>query len=172
MDTDFAGGFNHKTAGNDPTTSKSRSGWVITYAGCPVTWSSKLQTLTTLSMTEAKYIALSMACCDLIPMMELTKEMAEHQIESHKDRPKIMCKIFEDNSGAVEMACAPKLRPRTKHTNNAYHHFWEYMQSKVKGEPPLINIVPVLTEKQIGDMLTKPLLEKPFTKFCYKLIGW
>ena len=80
VEEDFAGGFNHQTAGNDPTTSKSRSSWVITYAGCPVTWSSKLQTLTALSTTEAKYIAL---CHNLIPMMELTKEMAEHQIESH-----------------------------------------------------------------------------------------
>ena len=46
VDTDFTGGFDHKIAGNDPTTSKSRSGWVIMYAGCPVSWSSKLQTLT------------------------------------------------------------------------------------------------------------------------------
>ena len=70
MDADFTRGFDHKIAGNDPTTSKSRSGWVITYMGCPVTWSSKLQTLTALSMMEAEYIALSMACHDLIPMME------------------------------------------------------------------------------------------------------
>ena len=75
VDADFTGGFDCKIAGNDPTTSKSRSGWVITYAGCPVTWSSKLQTLMALSMMEAEYIAVSMACHDLIPMMELTREM-------------------------------------------------------------------------------------------------
>ena len=72
VDADLAGGFDCQTAGNDPTTSKSRSSCVSTYAGCPVMWSSKLQTLTVLSTTEAKYIALSMACHDLIPMMELT----------------------------------------------------------------------------------------------------
>ena len=84
----FAGGFDHQTAGNHPTTSKSRSSWVIIYAGCPVMWSCKLQTLTTLSMTEAEYIAVSIACHDLIPMIELTKKMVEHQIKSHRDRPK------------------------------------------------------------------------------------
>ena len=62
VDADFAGGFDRKIAGTDPTTSKSCSGWAITYAGCPVTWASKLRTLTALSTTEAEYIALSTAC--------------------------------------------------------------------------------------------------------------
>ena len=71
VDADFKGGFDCKIAGNDPTTSKSRSGRDITYAGCLVTWSSKLQTLTVLSMMEAEHITLSIAGCDLILMMEL-----------------------------------------------------------------------------------------------------
>ena len=75
VDANFAGGFNCKIAGTDPTTAKSCSGWVITYAGSPVMWSSKMQTLTALSMTEAEYIALLTALrCDLIPMIELSKE--------------------------------------------------------------------------------------------------
>ena len=61
VNTDFAGGFNCKIAGMDPTASKSHSGWDITYAGCPVTWASKLQMLSALSTTEAEYIALSYA---------------------------------------------------------------------------------------------------------------
>ena len=43
VDADFAGGFYRKIAGMDPMTSKSCSGWAITYAGCIVTWASKLQ---------------------------------------------------------------------------------------------------------------------------------
>ena len=62
VDADFVGGFDHKIAGMDPTMPKSRSGWAITYMGCPVTWASKLQMLTALSTTEAEYIALSTAC--------------------------------------------------------------------------------------------------------------
>ena len=90
-------------------TSKSHSGLAIIYVGCPVTWASKLQMLTTLSTTEAEYIALSTACRELIPMLELTKEMHSHDIKSHPARLKIHCKVFEDNSGALEMACTPKL---------------------------------------------------------------
>ena len=109
VDTDFAGGFDHKIAGTDPTTSKSRSGWAITYAGCPVTWASKLQTLRALSTMEAEYIALSTASQELIPMLEITKEMRPYNIKSHPAMRKIHCKVFEDNSGALEMARTPKL---------------------------------------------------------------
>ena len=42
-------------------TAKSQSGWVITYAGCPITWSSKLQTFMALSTMEAEYVTLSSA---------------------------------------------------------------------------------------------------------------
>ena len=38
-------------------TSESRTGWMITYAGCPVTWASKLQMLAAvLSMMKAEYV--------------------------------------------------------------------------------------------------------------------
>ena len=122
VDTDFAGVFYRKIAGTDPTTSKSRSGWAITYAGCPVTWASKLQTVTALSTTEAEYIALSTACRELFPMLELKKEIRSYHIKSHLATPKFHCKIFEDNSGALEMARTPKIRPHIKHINNAYNH--------------------------------------------------
>ena len=67
-----------------------------------------------LSTTEAEYIALSTACRELIPMLELTKEMRSYHIKSHPAIPKIHCKVFEDNSGALEMACTPKIMPMHK----------------------------------------------------------
>ena len=45
---------------SDPATSKSHTGWDITYVGCVViSWASKLQTQTALSTTKAEYIVLS-----------------------------------------------------------------------------------------------------------------
>ena len=38
----FAGEWSKETATNDPTSSKSRTGQVINYAGCPLTLDSKL----------------------------------------------------------------------------------------------------------------------------------
>jgi hypothetical protein len=61
LDTDFAGMYVHDEH-TDPACAKSRTGFIITFADCPVFWQSKLQTETALSMMEAEIIALS-ACC-------------------------------------------------------------------------------------------------------------
>ena len=45
----------------------SRTGYMITYCGCPIHWASKLQSEIALSTTEAEYIALSMATRELLP---------------------------------------------------------------------------------------------------------
>ena len=45
VDADFAGNWYEPGATKDPMNAKSWSGWVIMYVGCPITWSSKLQTL-------------------------------------------------------------------------------------------------------------------------------
>ena len=41
--------------------------------------------------------------------------------------PKVHCSVFEDNTGALEIARTHKYRPRTKHLNIRLHHFWDYM---------------------------------------------
>jgi hypothetical protein len=70
VDADFAGTWTSSTSA-DPSSVKSSTGYVITFASCPVLWTSKLQTEVALSTMEAKYIALSQSTCDLIPMHEL-----------------------------------------------------------------------------------------------------
>ena len=60
-DADFTGTWKPEGAQADPMTSKSCSGWVITHAGCPIAWISKLQTLTALSTTDAEYVAIWLA---------------------------------------------------------------------------------------------------------------
>jgi hypothetical protein len=76
---------------------------------------SKMQSQVALSTTEAEYIAMSMALRDVIPVMNLIKEMREQNIPVICTKPYVYCKVFEDNSGALELARLPKLRPYTKH---------------------------------------------------------
>jgi hypothetical protein len=63
-DTDFAGLYGYED-NNDPICVCSCMGYVITVAGCPIYWSSKLQTETATSTMEAEIIALG--SCYLLP---------------------------------------------------------------------------------------------------------
>ena len=150
----------------DPSTSKSRSGWIIFYAGCPVSWASKLLSQVELYTTKAeKYIAMSQALRDIIPIMGLLQEMRERGFKVLCTEPYVYCKVFEDNSGALELARLPKLRPRTKHINVCYHHFCEHVR---KG---LIKIFPINTKDQVADVLTKPLAQNDFQRHRRSMCG-
>ena len=164
-DADFSGNWNKQFASVDPSTSKSRSGWVVFYAGCPVCWASKLQSQVALSTTEAEYIAMSQALRDVIPVMNFIQEMNDKGFQVICNLPNVYCKVFEDNSGALELARLPKLRPRTKHINVCYHHFREHVR---KG---LIKIFPVSTKDQIADVLTKALAQNDFQRHRRWLCG-
>ena len=166
VDADFAGNRLQRDAPVDPMTSKSRSGWIIRFAGAPITWASKIQTITALSTTEAEYIALSTSLREDIPLMGMLKEATEQGLRITFLPPKIHCTVFEDNSGALGLARLPKMRPRTKHINQSFHHFREYVERRE------IQIQFTPTEKQIADILTKPLLEASFVKHRQAIMGW
>jgi hypothetical protein len=152
-DADFSGMWNKAFAPVDTSTSKLQSGWIVFYAGCPISWASKLQSQVVLPTTEAEYIAMSQSLRDIIPIMGLLQEMWEQTFDVLCTKPYMYCKVFEDNSGILEMARHPKLCTRTKHINVCYHHFCKHMR---KG---LIKIFPVDTKDQIADALTKPLTQ-------------
>ena len=129
-------------------------------------WSSKLQTSIALSTTEAEYVALSNSLREIIPMMKLISEMNEHGWGMPMVAPRIHCRVFEDNSGALELAKVPKMRPRTKHINIIYHHFRTFVRD---GK---VTVWPIDTNDQPADMLTKPLPVAKFVKFRKFLIQW
>ncbi|MFN7263289.1 MAG: reverse transcriptase domain-containing protein, partial [Cyanobacteriota bacterium] len=166
VDADFAGNWHKDIAGTDADTARSRHGYIIMYAGCPIVWKSQLQTEIALSSTESEYIGLSYALREAIPIMELLKEMRQHGFQVKDHRPKVHCRVFEDNSGALEMARVHKVRPRTKHINVKLHHFRGYVD---RGE---ITIHPISTHDQMADILTKPLSMEPFTRFRSRILGW
>jgi hypothetical protein len=166
VDASHASEWSNKSAADDPNTARSRMGYVITYAGCPMHWASKMQTEIALSSTEAEYIALSQSMREVIPIMWLLQEAADQGINFNNTKPKVHCTVFEDNEGAIEIANVPKMRPRTKHLNLKYHHFREEVK---KGT---ISIYHVSTKDQMADIFTKPLEEGQFTKLRMSMIGW
>ena len=128
VDADFCGNWHKLTAEHDPSTAKSISGFIITYAGCPISWLSKLQTQVALFTTEAEYVALSTSLRGAIPIMNLLNELKKRIFISNASSAKIYCKEFEDNSGVLEMVRVPKMQPRTKHLNMIYNWFASFVK--------------------------------------------
>jgi hypothetical protein len=164
-DADFSRNWNSEFAPVDSSTAKSQSGWIIFYAGCPVSWASKLQSQIALSNTKAEYIAMSQALRDVIPIMNLLQEMRERNFKVVCIKPYVYYKVFEDNAEALELARLPKLCPRTKLINVCYHHFCEHVQ---KG---LIKIFPINTKDQIAGALTKALAQNDFQCHRHHMCG-
>ena len=82
------------------------------------------------------------------------------------DKAAIHCRIFEDNSGAIEMAKVPKMRPRTKHLNIKLHHFRDYI---TRGD---IKIQAIDTTNQLANYLTKLVNKNTLTYLRKKVMGW
>jgi len=164
-DADFSGLWNKQFACHDLSTAKSRSGWVVFYADCPIIWASKLQTQVALSTTEAEYITMLQSLRNILPIMFLIQEMKEKGFQVICMQPYVYCKVFEDNSGALELARLPKLHPRTKHINVCYHHFHKHVRNG------LIKIFPVGTIDQTADVITKALPQNDFQRHCRHMCG-
>ena len=98
-------------------------------------------------------------------LMRLTKELSKHLPNFNPKKPVIRCTAFEDNNGTIQLATAPKLRPRTKHINIKYHHF----KSEVG---KTIEIKKIESCNQLADIGTKPLPRKAFERLRKKLIRW
>ena len=103
---------------------------------------------------------------EAIPIINLLKELKEKGFEVNDEKAKIHYKVFEDNTGAIEIAKEENYRPRTKHLNVKLHHLRSYVES---GE---ISIRKIDTYHQPADMLTKHLNEADFVRHRRTMMGW
>ena len=87
--------------------------------------------------------------------MELLQEVKGKGFKTLSTSPRVFCKAFEDNAGALELARVPKMRPRTKHINLVYHHFREHVRDRT------IRVHPIDTERQVADVLHRK-----------RMLGW
>jgi hypothetical protein len=166
-DADFAGLYGHENS-QDPHCARSRTGYIIMAFGCPVLWKSRLQTEIALSTMEAEYVALSTACKDLFPIVEMVKELAGSVGIDIKSVANMHINIHEDNVGALTLAKLEPARmtPRSKHYAIKYHWFREHVHAN------RVNILKIDSKNQLGDMFTKGLARPAFEHLRYLLMGW
>jgi histone deacetylase 1/2 len=174
VDSNFAGMW-HKEYSHLRDNVLSRTGYVILFGRCPITWASKLQTEIALSTTESKYIALTSATRDLLPLQQILCDLNTHsfvsipkQTSSNINNSTLMAsKIYEDNAACIVLATTTSyFKPRTKHISIKWHHFCDQIKN---GH---ITILKVATDDNIADIFTKPLVKFKFEKLRYKLMGW
>jgi hypothetical protein len=108
-----------------------------------------MQTEFALSSTKAEYIGLSRALREAIPIMAQMKEMQSLGFTVASTTPIVKCKVFEDNTGALEMATIHRIHPRTKHINVKYHHFRSYV------DDGSIQRSYIQSQDNVADMITK-----------------
>lgn len=138
-DSDFAG---HRES------SKSTTGYVITFNGAPFHWKTQLQRHVTLSSTEAEVIAL----CTLAKELSWIRRM---MIELHMigDQPAI---IKCDNQSALKIAQSEKATVRTRHLRAQDAFIREQIELNE------IQLQHVKSDQQKADLLTKNVQTKKF----------
>ena len=97
--------------------------------------------------------------------MSLLDELKEYGFPVDQTKATVQCKVFEDNSGAIEIATNHKWRPRTKHLNCRLHHFWSYI-------PHRSSVQHIPMDKQPAYILTKTVDQITLQQHRSWLMGW
>jgi hypothetical protein len=167
VDAVFAGLWPYEDR-QDPSCVKSRTGFVICLAGCPVIWSSKLQSDIATSTMEAEYNALSLAMRELLPFKHLLETLIQGVGVASKKEISFNTMVWEDNAGALVLANLEpgRMTPRSKHYAVKYHWFRSHLK------PNSIKIYKIDTTQQKADILTKGLRTEKFWQIRQLLCGW
>ena len=164
----FCGLYRHDPD-DSVTSAKSRSGYVIKLAGCPLIWKSQLMQSIALSTAEAEYYSLSLAMRALLPIRALLLEMT-HNIRMPPDLvispDQFMATVHEDNTAALSLAVNQRVTSRTRHYHVRWHFFWAAIQDSQ------VEVVYVDTLRQEADYLTKGMPVEGFERIRKLVQGW
>jgi hypothetical protein len=124
--------------------SRSTIGYVFLAGDAAITWSSKKLSLTSLSSTQAEYVALSEAAREACWLRNLYTELGL----LNEEQPTV---IVGDNEGAIALTQNPQFHKRTKHIEVRWHWIRELVQEGT------IAIESRRDPEQTADILTKAL---------------
>jgi hypothetical protein len=102
-------------------------------------------------------VALSMACKDFFPTIDLVKALSAAVGLSDEFVSNLHCKIFKNNVGALTLAKLEPARmtPRSNHYCLKYHWF----RTRISDPASKITLHKIDSANQLGDIFTKGLTE-------------
>ena len=172
VDSDYAGLFSVEDR-MDSVSVKSRTGFVITLANCPIAWKSTLQQEICLSSTEAETVALSQALRLFVPLREQLLFVCDRFLMSQGSKIDVCAKsqIFEDNAATLQLARTKRLSPRTRHI--AAKHWWSMQQIEGDGTKDSGIFIEKIDGKQNpADIFTKNTDIATFERLQKKICRW
>ncbi|GJR57409.1 retrovirus-related pol polyprotein from transposon TNT 1-94 [Tanacetum coccineum] len=120
-----------------------------------VSWSSKKQTSTSISSTEAEYIAMSGCCAQILWMRS---QLSDYGFAYNR------IPLYCDNKSAIALCCNNVQHSRSKHIDIRHHFIREQVEKGV------VELYFVRTEYQLADIFTKALPKERF-KFILPWLG-
>ena len=130
---------------------KSITGGIVTLGGSPTYFMSKMQSIVSLSSTEAEYIALGTITQEVLFQRQILNELLD-------DKDEKTSIIYEDNLGAIYLAKNQQISQRTKHIDVRHHFIRNLVEAKV------IDVKYIKSEDNVADILTKSVKEEIFNK--------
>jgi len=148
-------GFSDSDHAGDLEKRKSTSGVLFFLNDNAVTWTSQKQRVVSLSSCEAEYIAAASAACQGVWLSRLIADLTGDELQKFK--------LLMDSKSALELSKNPVYHERSKHIDTRYHYIRECISAGVA------EVEHIGTDKQLADILTKPLGRIKFVEMRQKL---
>ena len=150
-------GYVDASHADDLDTRRSRCGYLIYFDQSPISWKTTLQKRRALSTAEAEYRAATLATKEIVWLRRLLQEIGQPQ-----QQPTI---LHEDNAACVKMIENPMVSQRNKHIELDAHFVRDHY------ELGSIKPVPISTQDQLADLMTKNLNRPLFQRHTFAIMG-
>jgi hypothetical protein len=137
---------------------KAQYGFVLSIAGCLLSWTSRRQQSRALSSMEAEFYAACETAKEVVWWRELLNEIGDRQT-----RP---TRIYEDNKACISFSKNNTCHARTKHIDLRAYACRDYVRDGV------VELVHVGTNDQLADMMTKTQPVRLFVEHTDRLFQY